>query len=242
MLPQWDTLKLSIFQFPRWGSRTVEYYFHTVQNRLFITTKLSIFSISSQNVDFDEISKNFQRFVLVQDWKSSSSWVFSVQMSTTLHVRSIWKLRFDCNSLGIWVIGPARFAACWPLFSNDVSNKPNLDFTLLENGSLDHALPIRGLPRLRLVLSKSWLTSAMRWWHGRTTRLDVMESRREWPRVLAHDFAVGRRRSGGRVAETETVQQRQGVLRKPKPTDPLPKSIHQLRTAKAAGDVSIERR
>ena len=60
-----------------------------------------------------------------------------------------------------------------------------------------------------------------------------MESRREWPRVLAHDFAVGRRRSGGRVAETETVQQRQGVLRKPKPTDPLPKSIHQLRTATA---------
>ena len=116
MLPQYDSLKLSNFQFPRWGSGTVEYYFHTVQNRLFITTKLSIFSISSKNVDFDKISKNFQRFVLVQDWKSSSSWVFSVQISTTLHVRSIWKLRCDCNSLGIWVIGPARFAACWPLY------------------------------------------------------------------------------------------------------------------------------
>ena len=36
---------------------------------------------------------------------------------------------------------------------------------------------------------------------GWTTWLDVVKGHKEWPRVLAHDFAVGRRRSGGKVAE-----------------------------------------
>ena len=107
-------------------------------------------------------------------------------------MRSIWKLRCDCNST---VVRPRELAHCELLrylgsrpstlccllafeFSNDVSNKPNLDFTLLENGSLDHASPIRSLPRSRLVVSKSWLlsmlTSAMCWWCVRTTRLDYV--------------------------------------------------------------------
>ena len=67
-------------------------------------------------------------------------------------------------------------------FSNDVSNKPNLDFTLLENGSLDHASPIRGLPRSRLVVSKSWLSSML------TSAL-----------MTWSDYAVGRRVTKGKA-------------------------------------------
>ena len=69
-----------------------------------------------------------------------------------------------------------------------------------DSGSLDHASPIRGLPRSRLVVSKSWLSSmlglgrcvddvvGLRGW---TTWLDVfVVERKSWMRETTRELSV----------------------------------------------------
>ena len=129
MLPQLDTLKLSMFPSCHVEAPEQLINIFTLFKFRCLSPQMLNFSISSKNVDFDKIAKNFSamcftpglKIFLVLSFFHSNKHHFctcALFESFVVTVTPQWCAQGNwptVNSLGIWVVDPARYAACWPL-------------------------------------------------------------------------------------------------------------------------------